>query len=37
VGKPEEKRLLRSHALRWDDNIKMTFEEIGDVWRVYMV
>jgi hypothetical protein len=37
VEEPEEKRPLRSHALRWYDNIKMTFEEIEYVWKVCIV
>jgi hypothetical protein len=29
VAKPEEKRSLRSLALRWEDNIKTDLGEIG--------
>jgi hypothetical protein len=29
VGKPEGKRLLERPKHRWDDNIKMDFQEIG--------
>jgi hypothetical protein len=28
VGKPDEKRPLGRHRLRWEDNIKMDFSEI---------
>ena len=29
VGKPKEKRALRRHSRRWDDNIKMDIQEVG--------
>jgi hypothetical protein len=29
VGTPEGKRPLGRHRRRWEDNIKMNFEEIG--------
>jgi hypothetical protein len=29
VGKPEEKRLLGRPRRRWEDNIKMDFQEVG--------
>jgi len=29
VGKPEGKRPLGRHRRRWDDNIKMDFQEVG--------
>jgi len=29
VGKPEGKRLLRRSRRRWEDNIKMDFQEVG--------
>jgi hypothetical protein len=29
VGKPEKKRPLGRHTRRWEDNIKMTVQEIG--------
>ena len=29
VGKPEGKRLLGRPRLRWEDNIKMDFQEVG--------
>jgi hypothetical protein len=29
VGKPEGKRLLERPRRRWDDNIKMDFQEVG--------
>jgi len=29
VGKPEEKRRLRRHRRRWEDNIRMDPREIG--------
>jgi hypothetical protein len=29
VGKPEEKRPLGRHRLRWDDNIKINLRETG--------
>jgi hypothetical protein len=29
TGKPEEKRPLGRLRLRWEDNIKMDFEEVG--------
>jgi hypothetical protein len=32
VGKPEGKRPLRRHRLRWEDNTKMDLKEI--VWGV---
>jgi hypothetical protein len=33
VGKPEEKRQLRRHRCRWEDNIKWILEEIVErVW-----
>ena len=28
-GKPEGKRLLRRSGRRWEDNIKMDFQEVG--------
>ena len=28
VGKPEEKRPLRRHRRRWEDNIMMDFQEV---------
>jgi hypothetical protein len=31
VRKPEGKRLLGRPRLRWEDNIKMDFKEIGGV------
>jgi hypothetical protein len=33
VGKPEEKRPLGRHRRRWEDNIKMDFQEVecGDM------
>jgi len=37
VEKPEEKRPLGNHALRWDDNIKKAFEEMEYVWKVCIV
>jgi len=37
VDKSEEMRPLGSHALRWDDNIKIAFEEMGYVWKVCIV
>jgi hypothetical protein len=30
VGKPEEKRPLERPRLRWEDNIKMDFQEVGE-------
>ena len=30
VGKPEEKRLLGSPRRRWEDNIKMDLQKVGD-------
>jgi hypothetical protein len=33
VGKPEGKRPLRRHRLRWEDNIKIDLKEVGcRVW-----
>jgi len=29
VGKPEGKRQLGRHRLRWEDNIKMDLQEVG--------
>ena len=29
VGKPEGKRPLGTHRCRWEDNIKMDFQEVG--------
>ena len=29
VGKPEEKRPLWRNSRRWEDNIKMDFQEVG--------
>jgi hypothetical protein len=29
VGKPEGKRPLGTHRRRWEDNIKMDFQEVG--------
>jgi len=29
VGKPEGKRSLGTHRRRWEDNIKMDFQEVG--------
>jgi hypothetical protein len=29
VGKPERKRLLGRPRRRWEDNIKMDFQEVG--------
>jgi hypothetical protein len=29
MGKPEEKRPLGRPRLRWEDNIKMDFQEVG--------
>ena len=29
VGKPEEKRTLGRPRRRWEDNIKMDFQEVG--------
>jgi hypothetical protein len=29
VGKPEGKRPLGRHRLRWNDNIKMDLQEVG--------
>jgi hypothetical protein len=29
VGKPEGKRPLGRHRLRWEDNIKMHLQEVG--------
>jgi len=29
VGKPEGKRSLERPRLRWEDNIKMDFQEVG--------
>ena len=29
VGKPEGKRPLEKHRLRWEDNIKMDLQEVG--------
>jgi len=29
VGKPEGKRPLGRHRHRWEDNIKMDFQEVG--------
>jgi hypothetical protein len=29
VGKPEGKRSLGKHRRRWEDNIKMTVQEVG--------
>ena len=29
VGKPEGKRPLGRHRRRWEDNIKMDFQEVG--------
>jgi hypothetical protein len=29
VGKPEGKRPLERHRLRWEDNIKMDLRELG--------
>jgi hypothetical protein len=29
VGKPKRKRPLGRHRLRWEDNIKMDFQEAG--------
>jgi hypothetical protein len=29
VGKPEEKRPLGKPRRRWEDNIKMNFQEVG--------
>jgi len=31
VGKPEGKRPLGRHRLRWEDNIKMDLQEVGSV------
>jgi hypothetical protein len=31
VGRPEGKRQLRRHRLRWEDNIKIDLQEVG--WR----
>jgi len=31
VGKPEGKRPLGRPRLRWEDNIKMDLQEVGDV------
>jgi hypothetical protein len=33
VGKPEGKRPLGRPSLRWEDNIKMDFQEVGGVVR----
>jgi len=30
VGKPEEKRPLERPRRRWEDNIKMDLQEVGD-------
>ena len=30
VGKPEGKRPLERHRHRWEDNIKMVVQEVGD-------
>jgi hypothetical protein len=30
VGKPEGKRPLRRPRCRWEDNIKMDFQEVGE-------
>jgi hypothetical protein len=35
VGKPEEKRSLRRHGRKWEDNIKMGLTEIG-VHRIHL-
>jgi hypothetical protein len=33
VGKPEGKRPMDRHRLRWEDNIKMDLQEVGcEVW-----
>jgi hypothetical protein len=29
VGKPEEKRPLKIYRRKWEDNIKMDFQEVG--------
>jgi hypothetical protein len=29
VGKPEKKRQLGRHRRRWEDNIKINFQEVG--------
>jgi len=29
VGRPEERRPLGRHKHRWEDNIKMDFQEVG--------
>ena len=29
IGKPERKRPLGRHRLRWEDNIKMDHQEVG--------
>jgi len=36
VGKPEEKRQLGRHRRRWEDNIKMDFQEVGCVCMDWM-
>jgi hypothetical protein len=33
VRKPEGKRLLGRPRCRWEDNIKMDLQEVGDRWR----
>jgi len=32
VGKPEGKRPLGRHRRRWEDNIKMDLQEVGEGW-----
>jgi hypothetical protein len=33
VGKPEGKRPLGRHSRRWEDNVKIDFQEVGcGVW-----
>jgi S-ribosylhomocysteine lyase LuxS involved in autoinducer biosynthesis len=29
MGRPEERRPLGRHKRRWEDNIKMDFQEVG--------
>ena len=36
VGKPEGKRSLGRPRRRWEDNIKMDFQELGGVCGVWM-
>jgi hypothetical protein len=37
VGKPEGKRLLGRPRRRWEDNIKMDFQEVGGGREDWMV